>query len=507
MEKDLQTISTEEFQNIKKEMYQQDYFFSSSLQVIYKHFLGYFPGFEDVFSMPFEDIRRQFIISSGESEGKVPGLENSFFQFIGYEYFFLDKAPFQCLLDLYKTASRHINEIRENVTYCEQEKKNLEKEKENLQKQGEPVDEQINYKSRMLSHYIELNKIAEQQITEFVFSERIYDVAYLRSQRDPFGIKYRPSYGFEYNSKAYDAKSLSDVTNKFLKLEIKKYIEAGCLYEQHREDFHKFMCEYIATYKVVDDVIFSINKSHYLNRRSYILIPALEQYRKRNKAIFLHIVPLQIEGIFYDYCTALGIPEGKIYTSSISEKLDRIIKLNKGFYSFEYFKFRFPIIRNKIAHGKVIEAQEIDFFADFMLLDLLDVSNRIISDEFPLNKILSSIQQAYDLNDKSSLTILAFALSKNFDIPEFYQVEGKIDELKLRFFKDEFLKHLLELAGLDNRIINGGIHSIVSNLKRMDKSKEPKYVEIFKKIGGNCNNEFDLAKFIDEIESSGSQIA
>lgn len=442
--------------------------------------------------MSFEDIRKQFIIDSSKFEYDVPSLENDFFQFIGYEYFFLNRLPYSCLLDLEKTASEHIDQIRKNITYCEEKKNILEEGKENLKREKKPLNERIEYESRMLKHYIALNKTAEQEITEFRSSDRIYETAHLRAQRVSFGIGFRPSYSFECDPKLYDVTFVSNISNKFLELGFREYGKAEQLYIENREDFHRLMRDYIADYKVADEVLSLIGKNHYLNERSYILVPALEQYKQGNKSIFLHIAPSQIEGILRDYCTA--------------SEIDEIIKVKKGFCSSEYFKFEFPIIRNKIAHGELIKAQDIDFFSDFTLLDLLYVSNRITSDNFLLNRVLSCIQQAYEFNDNTSLVMLAMAFaSREFSIPEFYQMEDKITELKTHFKKNEFFNHLSKLSAFNNKIINKGIKEIVIYLKDKELGVSKKRcIEILRQMKDDSTNDFTLSKFIDEIDSNAA---
>lgn len=55
------------------------------------------------------------------------------------------------------------------------------------------------------------------------------------------------------------------------------------------------------------------------------------------------------------------------------------------FIYFEYYSFKFPIIRNIVAHGKLI-AGDIEQTAIMLMLDLLPVCELATSEDIPIIK-------------------------------------------------------------------------------------------------------------------------
>ena len=56
-----------------------------------------------------------------------------------------------------------------------------------------------------------------------------------------------------------------------------------------------------------------------LNKRE-MLKQAIEIYKTGNIELFCQIIPLQIEGIIYDYCIELGVSSSLIERTSLDKK-------------------------------------------------------------------------------------------------------------------------------------------------------------------------------------------
>ncbi|TOP23248.1 hypothetical protein CGH19_24640, partial [Vibrio parahaemolyticus] len=67
----------------------------------------------------------------------------------------------------------------------------------------------------------------------------------------------------------------------------------------------------------------------------------------------------------------------------------------------EYYSFKFPIIRNIVAHGKLIEAN-IEQEAIMLMLDLLPVCDMAVSDEIPIFRKIQLLNKVL-CNDYESL--------------------------------------------------------------------------------------------------------
>ncbi len=62
-----------------------------------------------------------------------------------------------------------------------------------------------------------------------------------------------------------------------------------------------------------------------LNKRE-MLKQAIEIYKTGNIELFCQIIPLQIEGIIYDYCIELGVSSSLIERTSLDKKIEEIVK-------------------------------------------------------------------------------------------------------------------------------------------------------------------------------------
>jgi len=154
MEFSLRDIRGEQLLQIREELYNQDFLYSSTFQVIGKRFLSYFYG-KDIYSMSFENIKDKFINETDVEIINIPREEQAFFQFICYEYLNLEKEPYQCLIKIYEDVSNDLRKICLNIDKCKKEAEDIRKI-ENKSK-GEFISEEDKYKLLMLDFYIERN--------------------------------------------------------------------------------------------------------------------------------------------------------------------------------------------------------------------------------------------------------------------------------------------------------------------------------------------------------------
>lgn len=137
----------------------------------------------------------------------------------------------------------------------------------------------------------------------------------------------------------------------------------------------------IVNFKLLEELVKSINESFCLKNRKSILIEAIDLYKKSSYEVFNNIIPIQIEGIFGDYLREVTTFSRFTHIDIYEKKVlrDKIIKLETSgnvIYpeATEYFKFYFNnIVRNKIAHGRYYanKASNSDaIFAKELLLDL-----------------------------------------------------------------------------------------------------------------------------------------
>ena len=250
------------------------------------------------------------------------------------------------------------------------------------------------------------------------------------------------------------------------------------LHEFYRRAFY-----YIREHKVIDEIRERILSNHILNERRDILLPALDIYEE-NKQIFINLIPLQIEGLFYEYCLAIDVPENKLQLPALGEKIDKIKSRNSGFYDFEYFKFVFPVTRNRVAHGKMIAPRDLEKVAAFMLLDLADVTERIATDALPINTILLALKRMQNGSPcfTEDLIKAAFFMAKKKELPAFYNLDNSFQSIKIQFSEDRFFGLIKQLAKLEDYTLLAGLKIALGWLKKENVSLKEKCDDTFREI-------------------------
>ena len=487
--KSLKNLTVSEADDMRKKIYQEDYFFRASFDVIAKHFLSNFIE-GDIFAMPFAEIQSK-IIEQTPTAKELSQNEGYFFSSICKEYLDIQNLPSRSLLKYYENASQDIKAIDVNIKEYEAKVTELENKKQKTEEEG--------YRNRLLRYYIDLNVNAKNQIIDFI-TDKIKEYALFDCLDHPtfLSIFYHGvPYDYRLSSSRFRVEFLSDLNNKFLELDIKKRNELKQIYPQpNRAEFHKRMSAYVKENGVLEKIQEFINGHHRLDRRKKIFSEAFAAYSGNSKYLFCNVIPSQIEGIFYDYCLELGIAEESVNNATLSEKLQLIINKNPAYSEYEYYNFRFPLIRNRAAHGRLIE-DDIDYLADYLLLDLYDVCRLITSNNLRVNKAISVVNVVKDdMNNPKAL--VRYCLFRDIDIPSFYLLEQDIQKIKEKIYEQPFWDYLDELISKGNEKINVGVLHIVKNLERLEINK-PNCVKVFKMLSSIDPTGFDEEDFLDTL--------
>jgi hypothetical protein len=311
-------------------------------------------------------------------------------------------------------------------------------------------------------------------------------------------------YHFRGHHSVYDFRSISEIANKFGSLTIEDYHNLEELFANDKVAYLAKAEGILPHSRVFEDIRKRILNNHHMNKRSAILETALTNYES-NKELFCNIIPQQIEGILYNYALEIGIPDKSLSNSSISEKLQHIIEKVPFFYEDEYYLFFFPVIRNRIAHGKLIN-DNFDLLAYHLLLDLNHISSLLEDDDnILLNKAIKCIRS---LNDTPSLfDLLKFAIYYEVDIPDFYKLNSRID-----YYKQKCLQEFIWDGKLDtiasHKIdeINSGLLKIATNLKPKFNSKE--FAKVLKIVKSESTfNDNDFLTAIDNLAEVTNKMA
>ncbi|MBD2626736.1 hypothetical protein [Trichormus variabilis] len=447
----------------------------------------------------FEDIRNKFIT---DNEKSIPKQEQDFFIYICKTYLLLDTEPRVHLLELNQRASEDLIEIEKNINKCNKQISEVQKQ--------DKISDQDDYKIPRLKHFIRINEEKKNEITSFIESDKIKFLSFIKAQKfNFFYSSFQEFYWYRYDKKRYNIDNLSDIKFKFLELYTEKVDEIEQLYKNDKPEFFRYAEKYINEYKIIDKIRDEIEDYHYLNARKDVILPALDFYEKDNKVLFVNLIALQIEGMFYDYCLELGIPEKELSPMGIGEKIDKIVSINPKsfgyqswrwyFYEFEYFKFKFPVIRNKVAHGRIMSSQEYAHISCLLLLDLHHICQCMILDHLPINliiKILKSIKNTnnkFIINDDFIKIKYAIFYEKKKSITktdkkilaekilDFYDIHDTFNLLLTTLPEDAFFDYLFEVIKKGNPVVIQGINQMITSYKQ-EKIREDKCTELIREI-------------------------
>lgn len=481
-----------EHDKILHDIYHANYFYSATYNQLAKHFLSYF--LTDIFQRSFEDIRTA-VISQVNDPSIYPKAEVAFYQFICKTHLDLERLPAAVMLQYYGEAMIDLQTIDNRLKEHERLAEEINA-KEPSQK-----TEQDTYQIRILNHYHQANSNAKEEIMRFLFY-KIKDYTLFNSTLRPWittlfyaGIPY----SFRVLSKHLQWESLSDLSNKFNDLPIDEHRRLQGLYNAtDKSEFYGEVRQYISSHNIIDKIKGMIAGNHRLDQRSRVFTETFEAYDRGSKYIFCSVIALQIEGLFSDYCLELEIDETSIRSGSLTDKVRMAATKNRRYRNFEYYAFRFPLIRNQVAHGNLIK-DDVDDLADYLILDLFDVCLSLTSLTLPVNKVVSIIRQWS--HSKTHKYAVRYALYREKIVPPFYKLEDTIVEIKESIVDRSFWDYLLHLSEQDAAMLRKGILKIVLSLKK-SAINVPWCNELIGKLPGVTVDGFDEDQFLEELNSA-----
>lgn len=485
----LNTLPVPKHDELLHKIYNADYFFTSSYEQLAKHFLGHFVP-DPIFQLAFAEIHSA-VVAQVTDAAQIPADESSFYQFICQRYLDLERLPSAVMLNYYQTAVSDLQELEKRITQYEQERKDID------DKQPVTKTEEDTYRVRILAHYIDVNRAAQKEVMDFLFY-RIKEFTTFQCTGRPWvttllyaGIPY----SFRVLSNHLRPEAMSDLSNKFGDLTIPEYRELQKFYaEEDQSAFYAKTRSYIHDRRILEKIKGMMAGNHRLALRKHMFDQAFDAYERGSKYLFSCVVALQIEGLFGDYCLELGLDETSIRSGSITAKARQVAALkNNGFRNFEYYAFRFPLIRNKIAHGHVIQTS-VDDLADYLMLDLFDMCLLLTSPTLPVVKAVSHLRRWRDDPTNQKLLVI-YSLFREQPIPAFYQLKDVEDDARDTIIAQPFLDYLLYLTQQEESMLNKGVRKIVLGLRKA-KINERWCKEVLEKLTEPVEG-FDEQQFLE----------
>lgn len=160
-----------------------------------------------------------------------------------------------------------------------------------------------------------------------------------------------------------------------------KVLESGQWINLRTQDLNKYVRElkqHISEHQVLQYLRQKIDSLYCLQERKNILNTIIDSFENQNYVVFMNLVVIQIEGLFYDMFVDANIQNRLDGQFDLFEKDDLKSKMEKNDTSMGleeaalYFKFFFnSMIRNKVAHGRnCFKEEEYERISFELLLDL-----------------------------------------------------------------------------------------------------------------------------------------
>ncbi|AWK84304.1 hypothetical protein [Photobacterium damselae] len=433
--KNLNRITVGEMIGIEKEFLNSHSISRMSLTQIGKSFIHHISGYENT-KNSYQDYRNLYVTSTGNSS--APDSEVLFYEYIASTYLHLESDPKEKIIELYFKASDDIKEIELRLNYIQSELDLINEQK----RRNGWLDGKDRYYKKLLDYYYEKNSQAKNEVMEFISKDlEAFSITKCRKLYSSFinlgnEMPYRYSKRIMHSPKldSYDVRNVTELSNKFLDLPIPAYLELHELYHSNKDDFFDFAREYAngeldGIEGIISKTHKSINDSHIINARKNVINAILSHYNSKDYISVVNMLPMQIEGIFHDICIELGIDESRLDISSINEKLRILEDKLSYFIYFEYYSFIFPVIRNKVAHGKLIE-NDLEYTAFMLMMDLIPLLDLASSKEIPINNVLSLLEKIKGNNFEALIEYFEY---RDIVLPTFYEKEADI-ELAIRSF-------------------------------------------------------------------------
>lgn len=423
----------------------------------------------------YADVEAAYRQSSSIED--IPENSEEFWIFIEKNYLFIEMEPKEMFVELTFQVTEDLGKIAENLKYISKERKILEDKKT---KDGRLSADDRYYRNQ-LDYFENKNIVARAEIVDFmatgIKSYAIRKAATKSPIALSLGLFFKESpYAFgrtivwsSYDP--YDVRSLDKYSNKFHDLPVPNYRELIKECRKSPESFKEIAHSYIAGIPdslptVREKLEKLVGESHILACRKEVISTMLRHFEKKDYISFVSIAPLQIEGIFADVCREIGVSENQLDISSLNDKLQHIDGKINSFFYFEYYSFKFPVLRNLVAHGGLVDG-DLEDMAVHLMLDLLPVCELAVSKELPINHALDVLNEAS--KSKYEKLVEWLYLREDVKIPDFYGVKEKIVATDALYTSTGFWKYLeKELKSLNSvdKIKNSTPHKIAGMVKK-----------------------------------------
>ncbi|MEC2745699.1 hypothetical protein P9Z56_29165 [Bacillus cereus] len=463
-------------EEINQDLIDKGLFFSLNKAQLARHYIS--NDLEtDVFNLDIERVLK-IIGEQYELEG-LADEEEGIYHLVAHEimgikrdiepYQAFNQEVFQVMKDL-KTIDLMIKEFRIQKELESNNKYTKRKYEYLVEKLNFAKEEICNYITEGMNNYV-YKKVKAYKQTPINFGQEIN-----------FKKNLEVPYPFRGNEDDYKMSVFDGLKYKLKFMSSSEKAEIKILYSEDKLEFNKRIDSYISSNKIEEEVLLIIKENHILSKRS-MLEKAIDIYKDGQTELFCQIIPLQIEGIIYDYCIELGITRSDIDSGSITKKVEKIISKDKSFKCHEYFKYEFNELRNKAAHGRLHEGVNYKDTANMLILDLMYLCEFVNSSNATvINKmrnLVKEIEKSKVENDHVYADLLALEFMNlyiNNPLPSFYNSNTEIAKILEYIHSDSLLGtirlHTMLPALFSKEEINNMKNILIYLKKNQDDLKE-----------------------------------
>lgn len=431
-----------------------------------------------------EELESAYKASS--SNKKIPADSEGFWRFVETEYLQLEAEPNTKFLELSFKVNQDLIALADNLMFIRKELKLLDEKKRN---DGRLTANERYYRNQ-LEYFEKKNLIAKDEIVDFMTHKikrhaiessmkklAVFSLVETLLGNSPYPFGRRLIWASVASDDPYDVRSLNEYSNKFLDLPISSYRKIVKECKSSSDKFKEYATAYINGFSgelrtVREKLADLIKKSHILADRKNVIETMLRHFEEKDYISFVSMAPLQIEGIFADICRGIGVSESELDISSLNHKLLNIDEKMGSFFYFEYYSFKFPVLRNLVAHGGLVDG-DLEDTALHLMLDLLPVCELSVSEDLPIMHAIKVLNEAS--NGNNSKLVEWLDLRRLVTIPDFYAVQETITKADGRYAAREFwdylegeLKKLMDIDQVKTSVPN----KVAGKLKSMGIAAE-----------------------------------
>lgn len=412
------------------------------------------------------------------------------------ELFWFEYLPREKLAELYEWASEDLLAIEANIADCDRAIKEVE--------QRSPKTDEDPSDIRFYRYYLQLNQAAKDKIIE-VLTHDIRNKALRTSYGSDSmisGLAIQTPWSFRWYPERFHPSNFSSVRHAFGRLPSREIHKIQNLYEaQDKAPFYERLEEFVAGSGTLEDIRRLLDEHHLLADRKRVLLPALAAYEREEFELFLSATATQIEGIIADGCFLSGISLEKLRLGSIIEKLDALVRDTPVHIDYVYYAFKFPVLRNRIAHGHMLR-DDVRNAAHLLLLDLYDCC-RIVREhpgapnalvEF-LWRVKSDMATVADVVEFAAIYVETDGEPPN----DFYGLDQEFENFRLLLDRQALWNFLHKLLGPKHEVIDIGLRFITDQLKKETPALGIRCKSLMKGLGRRGVGKFDRDDFMSAV--------